>query len=118
MPNDMHVFEMALGPDTVVARNHADAWAVWSEHCGEPSESYAARDEWVQIDSVKPITIAHDDGPPQPECPHGCMTWATTFPHPTDWTGHHHTCPATHVTKTATEWAATNGRGFLCSTEF
>lgn len=112
---DLHVFTLVLGPDTVVARDAEDAWAVWCEHTGEDREAW---EQWEQIDDAKAITIGHEDAPPPHECPHGCGTWAVEdVSRAVDSTGHHPTCPATHHTKTNAEWAS-HGRGFLCSTEW
>ena len=106
-----------IGPDTVIAHDEADAFAVWSEHCGERIEDYE-REGAEPIDDTKPFTIVDDDTP-QRDCPLGCATWAVTdLAHAIDRTGHHPTCSHAHVTKTAAEWAASNGRGFLCSTEY
>lgn len=121
MPTDptesLHVYR--VGPDWVVAASEGDAIAVVNGHYNPMGGSDLSEGECAErLDDATPLTISNEDGGPQNECPHGCGTWAVTdLRHATDQTGHHRTCPATHVTKTNAEWAS-QGRGFLCSTEW
>lgn len=77
--------------DTVVAVDLADAQRVVEDHYGSTFEQEGwSIDEWGEVHGDKPIAIrnAHGQGWDDKE------------------------------TKTAAEWAASNGRGFLCSTEW
>lgn len=77
--------------DTVVANDLADAQRVWEEKIGATFEQEGmSLDDWSRIADDKPITIRnlHDRG------------WDDK------------------ATKTAAEWVASEGRGFLCSTEW
>lgn len=77
--------------DTVVAVDLADAQRVVEAHYASTFEQEGwSLDEWREVPADKPITIRnlHDCG------------WDDK------------------ATKTASEWAAENGRGFLCSTEW
>lgn len=91
----LHVFEM--GPDTVIAYDVEDAWAVWCERLGEKREDYEPWDEPAQLDDDKPLKIWSDsDGV---ICEPGEDGGAV-------------------ATRTCREWADREGRGFLCSTEW
>lgn len=79
------------GTDTVVAENLADVQAVIEAQYGATFEQEGwTLDEWREVPSDKPITICnvHDRGSDDKE------------------------------TRTAAEWAALDGRGLLCSTEW
>lgn len=85
----MHVFTNHT--DTVVAADLADAQRVVEQHYGATFEQEGwTLDEWGEVPSDKPITIrnVHGNG------------WDDV------------------ETRTAAEWAALNGRCFLCSTEW
>jgi len=86
----LHVFEMTSGPDWVVAADVDDAWAVWSEHTGEKREDYEDSDGWEQLDDASDVRIAEDLSA-------DALVWNT---------------------KTCAQWAADEGRCFLCSTEY
>ena len=79
--------------DTIVAADMADVRAVIVELQG--GDDYFTEDEWGEVPSSEPITITNMDV----EDENGQTT-------------------PTKVTKTAGEWAATEGRGLLCSTEY
>jgi len=77
--------------DTVVASDLADVERVIEEHCGYTFEQEGmSLDDWSEVPSDEPITICNlnDGGPDDKE------------------------------TRTAAEWAALDGRGVLCSTEW
>ena len=77
--------------DTVVAVDLADAQRVVEAHYGATFEQEGwSIDEWREVPADEPITICnlHDRGSDD------------------------------RATKTAAEWAAEDGRGFLCSTEW
>jgi hypothetical protein len=77
--------------DTVVAPDLGDAQRVVEQHYGATFEQEGwSLDEWSEVTGTKLITIrnAHGEGWDDKE------------------------------TKTAAAWAASNGRGFLCSTEW
>ncbi len=77
--------------DTVVAADLADCQVVVEMQYGATFEQEGwTLDEWNEVDSQKSITIRNVNG----------NGW--------DDVG----------TKTAAEWAASHGRGFLCSTEW
>lgn len=78
--------------DTVVAADLADAQKVWEEHHGSTFEQeMMTLDDWSQVPDDKPITIHNVDGRGTDD---------------------------DKLTLTAAEWAARDGRGFLCSTEW
>ena len=77
--------------DTVVAADLADVERVVEDHYGYTFEQEGmSLDDWSEVPPDEPITICnfHNCGPDDKE------------------------------TRTAAEWAATEGRGFLCSTEW
>jgi hypothetical protein len=74
--------------DTVIAASVEDADAAYDEWAGGDTGQERAR--WTQLPDDKPLTITVD-----PELNRG-----------------------RRVTKTCAEWVASNGRGFLCSTEY
>jgi hypothetical protein len=75
--------------DTVVARDLHDAQRVVEAYYGATFEQEGwSLDEWGEVPGDKPITIRNDRG------------WDDK------------------ATKTASEWSISNGRGFLCSTEW
>lgn len=79
------------GTYTFVAEDLADVPRVFAEVIGSTMDQEGmSLDEWRQVRDDKPITICnvHDRGSDDKE------------------------------TKTAVEWAAENGRGLLCSTEW
>lgn len=89
----LHVFE---GDDEwFVAYDAEDAWAAWAEFCGEKREDYDLDGEpyWTLCPDGAPRKIhmeePRDDGS-EPEI----------------------------MTKTNAEWAASNGRGYLCSRDW
>lgn len=73
--------------DTYVGASLDDVRAAIDGHLGEPSGDFDPGG-WIALDDAAPVTIFYDD-----------------------------TGERAEVTKTAAEWAASNGRGFLCSTE-
>jgi hypothetical protein len=76
---------------TVVASNLADAQRVVEAQYGATFEQEGwTLDEWGEVDESEPITIRNLNG----------NGWDDV------------------ATKTAAEWAASHGRGFLCSTEW
>lgn len=79
------------GTDTVVAEDLADVQRVVEAQYGATFEQEGwTLDEWEQVPDDKPITICNVDG-----------------------RGHDD-----KETRTAAEWAAHDGRGLLCSTEW
>jgi hypothetical protein len=77
--------------DTVVALDLLDAQRVVEAHYGATFEQEGwTLDEWGEVDENKSITIRNVNG----------NGWDDV------------------ATKTATEWATSHGRGFLCSTEW
>ena len=90
----LHVFTMLIGPDTVVARDFDDAWTVWAEAYGEDRADYEEHDQWRRRPDGERLSIINED---------------RASVSPDEWT---------RTTKTCGEWAAENGRGFLCSTEY
>lgn len=78
------------GTDTVVAADLADAQRVVEAHYGATFEQEGwSLDEWREVAGDKTISICTN--PDEDSDP---------------------------VSKTASEWASSDGRGFLCSTEF
>lgn len=75
--------------DSVVARSPEDAWQVWVSTNGEDRADYAHL-EWERMPDEMELTITDDNLPRDQR----------------------------KQTKTCGEWAASNGRGFLCSTEW
>ena len=77
--------------DTVVAADLADARKVWEEHHGSTFEQeMMSLEDWSEVPEDEVITICNFHGNGSDD----------------------------KVTRTASEWAAQNGRGFLCSTEW
>lgn len=97
------------GTDTVVAADAADAAAVLAEYHGE-GHAVILR----PVDPDKEIAIHEDVDTLRygEECPQCGFALATSR------NGHHRGCPVGCPVKTAAQWAAENGRGFLCSTEY
>lgn len=85
--------------DTVVAADLADAQRVVEAHYGVTFEQEGwSLDEWCEVPGDKLITIRDDDR----------VIWRPVGDTGSDG----------RETKTAAEWAMSNGRGFLCSTEY
>ena len=79
------------GTDTVVAENLIDVAEVLTNHYGSTMEQEGwTLDEWGQVDDNTPIVSRNVNGNGYDD----------------------------KATRTAAEWAAQNGRGFLCSTEW
>ena len=98
------VWTMAHGPDTVVAFSVDDAWAVWEAHCGEVRADYDDSDTWVPW---KSRSLAMDvDGLVGSDLLHSALS-GETFPRDS----------IVSVRASPEDWATSNGRGFLCSTE-
>ena len=77
--------------DKVVAVDLDDVKKVLQGHCGSNEfDDEVNNGEWYKVADDQPITIVTLDGPDGD----------------------------TKITKTASEWIASDGRGFLCSTEF
>jgi len=100
------------GTDTVSAYSIEDAreWYV-AEYDTAPEDI----GDLTQVPDDKVLTIAQEDVPPFSECE--CATWARMEMHRQTMNGHHCDCPVGHPSKTAREWAS-EGRGFVCSTEW
>lgn len=80
------------GTLTVVAADLSDAQRVVEAHHGATFEQEGwTLDDWAEVPHDESITIRTEDD----DGPQGFST-----------------------TKTASEWAASDGRGFLCSTEY
>lgn len=89
----LHVFTDRT--DFYVASSVDDVLALWVELTGD-DPGYFEREEWNQEPDDRQMTIwCEDDQPTEP-----------------------HSDGAELVTKTCSEWAASNGRGFLASTEY
>lgn len=89
----LHVFTDRT--DFYVGASIEDVRAAWYELTGEDLEWFAS-EEWEQLPDGHSMTIWCEDGfPTEPESD-----------------------GAERVTKTHAEWAASNGRGFLASTEY
>lgn len=84
----LHLFKLD-DTCTVVARDEDDAWAVWCDSIGEKREDYQGS-SWEQVPDDELVSIIRDV-----------------------YAEHH-----VKDTMTAAEWAAKDGRGFLCSTEW
>jgi hypothetical protein len=141
--SELHVF--TNDTDTVVARDVEDAWAVWCEHSGERRRDYEQCGMcWERLDPDKSLTI-WNDGADFLGC--GCRSALTKYEalvaqrqalldklpevarrqlvaalrvdrpktHPN---GHLRGCPVGATTRTCADWASSEGRGFLCSTEW
>ena len=142
MSDELHVFEMRMGPDWVIARDERDAWEVWCEHMGEKVEDYLNFDDWDPVPDDRELRIWHDN-PPADKCkcrerldacvaeadrqrtmlqklpePARLILWAgVTRPPPTHPNGHLKDCPIGSDTRTCRQWIQQEGRGFLCSSE-
>jgi hypothetical protein len=78
-----------IGPDTYIAYDEDDAWACMEEQTGIKRDSDDYEGEVaVRVADDMPLRILLEEGRPEAE------------------------------TKTAAEWCAQEGRGFLCSTEY
>jgi len=86
----LRVFE--IGPDKVVAHDEADAWAVWCAHTGESRDDYEG-EEARELPGDEPIRILVDEK--------GRISDSGAL-----------------VIMRAEKWAAQEGRGFLCSSEY
>lgn len=85
---ELHVFANKV-TDWVVATSPEDASAVWVEHCGLDGETYPEREHGAWSQLPDDkALVIRDEDHDQ------------------------------KITKTAAEWAAHNGRGFLASTEY
>jgi hypothetical protein len=130
------------GCDWVVALDAEDAWNVWCEASGESRDDYKDDMEWGAEPDDKPLTIWHD----RPTGPCGCKAEIDAFeqdrerklaqldklpavarerligglpkPPKTRPNGHLLDCKVGATTKTCGQWAQSDGRGFLCSTEW
>jgi hypothetical protein len=88
-PGGLRVFTNET--DTVVARSLQDAQVVVEQHYGATFEQEGwSLDEWSEVPGDTPITIRNVNG----------QGWDDK------------------ATRTASEWAMSDGRGFLCSTEW
>ena len=90
--NKLHVFQ--VGPDTVIAVDTDDAWAVWCAHPSESRVDYdTGPDTMQQLPDDQVIVVLVDDL--------GNISDVGKA-----------------VGKTAARWTEIEGRGFLCSTEY
>jgi len=96
------------GVNTVVAADEADARAVLADYTDEGSTS-----ELREVDPARELSI-YEDGV---SLRHGERCEACGFGSATSMNGHQRGCRVGCPTKTAAQWAADNGRSFLCSTE-
>lgn len=139
-PAQLRVFSNDV--DKVVARDADDAWAVWEESTGEKREDYDEDFEWEPVPPLKVMTIwedtpfdrcdcrarkrAHDEKRRHteqiidrlPEVARGAYWKAIEPPLSLYPNGHVIGCRIGATTLTAAAWAASTGRGFLCSTEY
>ena len=95
----VRLFKLYVSPDLctwVIARNKTDAWKCVEDHEGEPRDNFAD-DYWCEVPSDEKLEIWCD-----PE---------TEAPVPAGEDG------AITITRTAAEWIAAEGRGWLCTTE-
>lgn len=92
----MHVF--TIGEDMVVAADAADAFEAWLEFTDRRAENVDETvDDVSQLEDERPVEI-----------------WVNADGHPGEVDG----INGETVTKTSAEWAAQEGRGFLCSPNF
>ena len=99
----LKVFEDKGGVDTVIAYSPEDADTVWFEHVGATYEDEAGESAgWVEVDLSKEqrIFIDHDSKYPKTGKVEPRTEWEVV------------------VTAPLSDWVATCGRGFLCSTEW
>ncbi len=110
--------------DWVVARDVDDALAVIEKHYGEPYHETAgvtleeARGDWCVLNADTPLTIWHERGDykyqlPRPEHSDHAVAYVRCWP--IVWQRDEY-----HVCETAPVWwwVQTQGRGFLCSSEW
>lgn len=97
MGEQLHVF--TNGYETVVARDAYDARAVMVEEWGGTPDDFSPVAEWSQLPDDKPLTIGFEQGdePTPGEAQHNGFV---------------------NVTKTCAEWAASEGRRLIGSTEY
>lgn len=87
--NDQTLHVFVIGPDTFIARDADDAWALLEEHTGlKRGDDDVGDDEPIRVPDEKVMKIMIEEGSPEA------------------------------ITLTAGEWCAREGRGFLCSTEY
>jgi hypothetical protein len=138
--NDLGVWRMAWGPDTVVAFDQDDAWAVWCATSGERREDYEPFDTWQHLGDDHRLTIWRDNAAMDncqcaqvlrdyeqrsqrlvamlEKLPRVAREQMAVPPAPRCYpNGHLRGCPEGADTRTCAEWARLSGRGFLCSTE-
>jgi hypothetical protein len=89
--DELHVFTDDDGIDTVIAESAEDAMLVWLEQTWEPSSDHPNK-KWIQRPDMDELTVVDNDG-----------EWGKS---------------GRGYTRTCQEWAASQGRGFLCSSEY
>jgi hypothetical protein len=93
--SELHVFKSEC--DWYVAESLDEAWTMLVAQMGEPREELEKFDDIAQLPDDKPIRILCEQDA------HGVLR-------PSD--------SGEDVTRTAAEWAAQEGRGMLCSSEY
>ena len=92
--------------DTVIAADLDDVRAIVEAQIGCTLEAEGwSLDDWRQVPDDKPLTIVDNEGDL-------AKRGETIIPPPPGLDVY------PRVTKTCAEWVASDGRGFLCSTEF
>ena len=90
--------------DTVVAHSPEDAVNVWNECAGDDYIGYGDVDDWIE-ENKQILTIWYHDNPiDREEAPCDAIV--------SDENG------TLYITATSEQWIKSNGRGWLCSTEY
>lgn len=101
------------GADTVVAHDANDARRVMADLLGERIKDIAPM---TRVDDAKVLAVWSESAPDPIGC--ACRGWVRADCRKETPNGHHPNCGEGRPSKTAAEWAQSNGRGFLCSTEW
>ena len=100
----LHVF--TNDTDTVIAENLDDVRSIIEARYGSTLESEGwSLDDWEQLADDRPLTIVDNEGDL-------AKRGETVIPPPMGVDAY------PRVTKSCAEWVKSDGRGFLCSTEY